>query len=101
MQDRSAEFPIYNTLTTSIVPVSDFQNQIFLMLVERVGDVLEKGKTEYDVLVLCGVHVTTEFVGRRPDIVSSFGLGASFFLEFRFFFSVVLLVVSASAILRP
>jgi hypothetical protein len=39
-----------------------------VVLLERVGDVLEEDKAEDDVLVLGRVHVAAEFVRGEPEL---------------------------------
>ena len=46
-------------------------------LLEGVGDVLQEDQPEHDVLVLGGVHVAAELVGRRPELLLEAELGTA------------------------
>jgi len=39
------------------------------VFLESVGDVLQENEAQDDVLILGGVHVVTEFVGRLPEFL--------------------------------
>ncbi len=49
--------------------------QVFVLGLERVADVLEEDEPENDVLVLGGVHVVAQGVGRLPELGFEAGRG--------------------------
>ena len=49
-------------------PLGPLALQLGVLLLERVGDVLEEDQAEHDVLVLGGVHVVAQGVGGGPQL---------------------------------
>ena len=43
-------------------------NELFVQLIKRVRNVLEKNQPQDDMLVLCGIHIVAEFVSRQPQL---------------------------------
>lgn len=53
-----------------------FGQQLRVLLLEAVGDVLEKDEAEHDVLVLGGVHRTAQRIGCAPEVRFELELGS-------------------------